>query len=408
MPIDSHTPIPRLRADLELLPIKDDGKDFLLLRDPAGYADEMLVFRPEAWALLSLFDGSRSVDLLRREILEATRVNIDESQLLDIVQALDRYHFLDNEAFRSLRDMRDEEYALEPVRNAVYAGQAYPEDADELKAFLTGLFDADTGVLHDGHLLGVIAPHIDLQIGPQVYVPAFRHLESADIDTVVVLGTSHYSADDMFIMTSKSFSTPLGIMPTDTEFINEVRNRSGGVLTTRDTAHRMEHSIEFPILFLQHVFGNERVRIVPVLCTSFDDNHDDGNHTESSERYKLFTRAFRESIASLDRRVAYVLSVDWSHVGRKFGDPVDAEEILDEVRRSDHEHFSALERCDFSSFAEMLRTTENATHIDGYSCIATFFELAAPGRGVLLDYQQWHEIERASSVSFASMAFFKE
>ncbi|MBE0645607.1 MAG: AmmeMemoRadiSam system protein B [Bacteroidetes bacterium] len=401
-------PIPSLRHDLELLPIQEDGEDLLLLRDPAGYAEEMLVFRPAAMALLQFFDGSRSISALLDAIQEETGVRIDGEQILSIVQSLDRFCFLSNERSRERQGEKDAAWQAQENRPAAHAGASYPDDPEELADFLQELFDADSSAVGDGTLLGVITPHIDLQIGPQVYVPAFRQLEHADVDTVVILGTSHYSYEDLFILTEKDFVTPLGTLPTDREFVRMLRAESGDLFTHRDVAHRQEHSIEFPVVFLQHLFGNSRVRIVPILCTSFEEFLVEGTRALADEKYAAFLKAFRSTVQKLGRKVTFVLSVDWSHIGRKFGDDFDAADLLDDVRESDHAQFTALEACDYDQFFHLLRESKNASKIDGFACITTFFDLVKPRRGVLLDYQQWHEEERASAVSFASMAFFSD
>ncbi|MFA6235016.1 MAG: AmmeMemoRadiSam system protein B [Bacteroidota bacterium] len=398
--------IPALRQDLELLPIREDGEDLLLLRDPSGYSEEMLVFKPAAMALLHFFDGSRSVNDLLDEIHSGTGVRIDGEQILGIVQSLDRFYFLSNPRSRERQAEVDAAWHAQQYRPAVHAGNSYPDDPEELKDFLQELFDADGTVAEEGELLGILTPHIDLQIGPQVYVPAFRQLAQSEVETVVILGTSHYSYEDLFILTEKDFVTPLGTLPTDHEFVQMLRAESGDLFTHRDVAHRQEHSIEFPVVFLQHLYGNERVRIVPILCTSFEEFLVEGSRAQADEKYAAFQKAFRATVRKLGRKVRFVLSVDWSHVGRKFGDDFDASDVLDDVRESDHAQLAALEACDYERFYKLLRDTRNSSKIDGFACITTFFDLMHPKRGVLLDYQQWHEEERASAVTFAGMAFY--
>ena len=401
-----HDPVPRLRQDLEMLPVRIDEKDLILLRDPGGYSTEEVVLPSEAQFLLFLFSGSESIAGLCDKIREETGEEPETDILLQLVQALDKYYFLENRRFAQRMKEVDAAYAALEVREAAHAGMSYPADAEELTDFMQDLFDADGGSSEDAPPLGVIAPHIDLQIGPQVYVPAFRQLARAEFDTVVILGTSHYSYEDLFILTEKDFRTPLGTIPTDREFVRALRRHSGDVFTHRDIAHRREHSIEFPVLFLQHLFGNRDVRILPVLCTSFEEFLVEGTRASADAKYNTFIKAFAQAAEELGRRVAFVLSVDWSHFGRKFRHEFDAADVLDTVRESDHQHFAALENCDYELFYQLLRTSKNATQIDGFSCITTFFDLMHPKRGRLLDYQLWHEEERQSAVSFASMAFF--
>jgi MEMO1 family protein len=394
-----------LRADIEFHPIEEDGQSMILLRDPLGYAEEMLAFPIEALALLAQLDVECSLDDLHRGVAEVVDGEVDVAHIRAVVDALDEHLFLDSPAFHAARTQRDRTWLESDTRPAAHAGSSYPADAPALRAMFDALFTADAAAPLPGRTAGVIAPHIDLSIGPQVYVPAFRQLTAAEFDTVVILGTSHYSGEDLFILTEKDYETPLGRARTDRDFLAALRAGSGDFFTHNDTAHRPEHSIEFPVLFLQHLFGGD-VRILPVLCTSFAAFLAGGVHASSSERYAAFLRGFHHAARETGRRCAFVLSVDWSHVGRKFGDEADAAGMLDNVRRSDHAHFEALARCDYNGFHDLLRATQNETRIDGYSCITTFFDLAQPARGALLRYEQWHEEGRASAVTFASMAFF--
>ena len=149
------------------------------------------------------------------------------------------------------------------------------------------------------------------------------------------------------------------------------------------------------------------MRIIPLLCTQFEHYLAEGILPMRDPRYAGFIDAFRETLQTLGRTPVFVMSVDWSHVGRKFHDAETAAELLPRVRISDHEHFAALEDADLVRFHALLRPSMNATNIDGLSCITTFFDLVRPSSGSLLAYDQWHEEERESGVTYAAMAFWK-
>ena len=76
------------------------------------------------------------------------------------------------------------------------------------------------------------------------------------------------------------------------------------------------------------------------------------------------------------------------------------------IEQSDRLQIEALEQADYRRFHSLLAQTQNSSRIDGHACITTFFDLVAPARGALLAYKQWHEVERESGVTFASMAFY--
>ncbi len=395
-----------LRRDLDAFPLEQDGESFIVLRDPHGYSDRMMRLRPEAWALLMLMDGSRSAADLCAMLRAEHRIDIAEASVAELARALADNLLLDDDRFRARRQEVEDAWRALPIREAVHAGASYDDDPDALDGFLRAHMTANHGEIPREAPVGVITPHIDLQVGPAVYVPAIRALGNAEFDTVVLLGTSHYSDEDTFILTSKHYRTPLGVCHTDTELVARIRERSGDVFTRNDIAHRPEHSIEFPVLFLQHAFADRTFRIVPVLCTSMEQHLHAGTSPREDQRYRTFIDAVQGAIGDLGRRVVYLMSVDWSHIGRKFGDERDACDMLAEVRASDQAQLEALARGDHAGFERLLRAHGNATRIDGYACITTFFDLTHPAHGRLLAYEQWHEEERASGVTFAAMSFY--
>ena len=398
--------IDALRPGVDLAPLPAGKAGGFLLHDPEGYTQSMFEIDAVGRDLLCLFDGTRSIRQLQADFEKIRKIRLAVGELLRFVDMLETHLFLHNDRFLAVQAAIETEYTALQQRAAAFAGQSYPSDPAQLSAFFRTLFSGRPVHVERRAPVGVIAPHIDLQIGAEVYVPAYEYLRSADFDTVVILGTSHYSSEDLFILTEKNFVTPLGEMKTDREFVRALRERTGGTFTTRDSAHRREHSIEFQVLFLQHLFGNDRVRIVPVLCTQFEHYLANGVLPMSDPRYAGFIDAFRDTMRELGRKAVFVMSVDWSHVGHKFHDAEAAAGLLPLVRISDHAHFTALERADLDRFHALLRQDMNATNIDGLSCITTFFDLAHPVSGQLLAYDQWHEEERQSGVTYAAMAFW--
>jgi MEMO1 family protein len=400
-------PIPALRTDIDFIPFEENGEEYIALRDPQGYSKETLVLKTEAGALLALFDGTRSILSIEEEVFKETHVRIDPKVIADFVAVLDEHLFLESERLQDTKKQEDAAFLRSPVRPAAFAGLSYPEEGAELTAFFDSLFQADETPIHSEGLIGILAPHIDLHIGPEVYVPGFRSLLETDFDVAIILGTSHNSAEDMFMMTEKHFETPLGTLRTDVDLVRLIHERTNQLFTKNDLAHKMEHSIEFPVLFLQHLFGNEKKTIVPVLCSSFEEFIHEGILPSAHHRYWMFVSAVRRVLEEAGKKAVFILSVDWSHVGRKFGDDFAAGDTLTVLEQSDRRQLEALERADYAQFFSLLHNSKNASHIDGFTCISTFFDIVQPARGKLLMYKQWHEIERESAVTFAGMTFHK-
>lgn len=397
------TPIPVLRQDLEVLTVMQDGENMLILRDPEGYGEEMIIVRPEAWALFSLFDGQSSIEEIQREVFRVTQVTIAADMLLSVIQSLDTYYFLDNARYQERRDKVDSDFRAMDLRPAAHAGESYPEDPEALRFQLEALLLNSDSQRSPRDPVAVLAPHIDPRIGPQVHAAAYRDLRDRDYDLVVILGPSHYSSEDVFMLTEKDFSTPLGVLRTDKDLVRRLHEATHHVLTKNDAMHRVEHSLEFPAIFLRHLF-EDRVPILPILCGSLEDCLHSEIDPLSLDRYRLFTQALRAELANYQRPLI-LLSVDWSHVGPKFGDEGDTGPLLTQIEKSDLAQLEALVRGDRESFVALLRETRNAHHIDGFSSISAMFDVITVDKGILTAYEQWHEEERQSMVSFAAMSF---
>src|SRR5205823_6661922 len=76
-----------------------------------------------------------------------------------------------------------------------------------------------------------------------------------------------------FTLTRKDFQTPLGIVPTDQEYIDRlVGHFGGGLFDDEWLAHLPEHSIELEVVLLQYLnLGRRPIRIVPLVVGSFFD-----------------------------------------------------------------------------------------------------------------------------------------
>ena len=138
--------------------------------------------------------------------------------------------------------------------------------------------------------------------------------------TFVVLGTSHYGEPDRFGLTRKPFVTPLGESITDQRLVDELAQAAPDAVRMEDYCHAVEHSIEFQVLFLQHVYG-PNVRILPILCGSFARSIYQGGKPEANPNVERFFGALGEIGAREGDGLFWVLGVDMAHMGRRYGDP---------------------------------------------------------------------------------------
>jgi hypothetical protein len=243
--------------------------------------------------------------------------------------------------------------------------------------------------------------------GHRAYAAAYRALpEDAADRTVVVLGTSHYGAPERFGLTRKPYVTPFGAAGTDLAVVGRLIERGGDAAIVEDYCHAVEHSIEFQVVFLQHLLS-PGVRVVPILCGPFAAATHGPGRPEDDAAVARFIDALGELDAREGRRLLWVLGVDLAHVGRRYGDDHEARAGTGElvvVEERDRRRIAALAAGDADGFWELVRENGDDLRWCGAAPLYAFLKATAPSRGALLRYEQWN-IDPASVVSFAALAF---
>jgi MEMO1 family protein len=389
------------------MPSPDPQKPGLLIRDPFRFTDSMLLIPPQLVASLACFDGEQTELDLRENLVRLTgdiQVGELEKHLHD---TLSDAGFLEDEEFEQLRLARTSEFAAAPKREASHAGSAYPNDKEEAhKALSEFMQDARVANTEDS-LIGIAAPHVSPFGGWESYRDAYSTLRPEYRDrTFVVLGTSHYGEPDRFGLTRKPFVTPLGEAVTDTGLVNELAAGSPDAIRMEDYCHAVEHSIEFQVLFLQHIYGTD-IRILPVLCGSFARSIYEGGKPERNENVKRFFDTLGNLSAREGSRLFWVLGVDMAHMGRRYGDAsvarADEGEMV-AVAERDRMRIQRLTAADAAGFWELVQENRDDLKWCGSAPLYTFLKVQPRARGTLRRYQQWN-IDEQSVVSFGALSF---
>ncbi len=316
-----------------------------------------------------------------------------------------------------------------PVREPACIG-CYHADPDKLRVQLDGYFNAPGGpgkpseewgvrseekkpsssspLTPHSSLRALLAPHIDYARGGVSYAWGYKELaERSEADLFVIVGTSHYSPA-RFTLSRQDFKTPLGVVPTDQQYVNRIVAHYGDGLFDDPLAHLPEHSIELEVVFLQHLFGARRpIRIVPLLVGSFSDCVESGTDPAAMPDIARMVDALRRAEAGCGEPVCYVISGDLAHVGPKFGDegPVKPR-FLAKSRVQDRAILDRAEAADPTGYFQVIAAEGDARRICGLPPTWTVLQTSQPTRGRVLHYDQYVHPRGAESVSFASAAFY--
>lgn len=414
---------PRLRP-LQILPIQMDGERLIVIQDPQKYTETLVV--SEALGLfLVLCDGQNSPQAIQQILQVGFGVDLPSSKVIEILEKMDRWLLLESLRFEAYRRDFDQKFITATVRPGAHAGGSYPAEPKALRARLDEILATTPDVTVPAKkLVGLIAPHIDLRVGGRAYGPAYRVLEKGLAQlkedsvplTFVILGTSHYGGEGLFIASRKDFETPLGRMTCNQDFLDRLENKLGVSISQDDTAHRHEHSIEFQVIFLQHLFAEKiakgEVQIVPILCTSFHallNGHAPQTPPPEVKEYQAFVSTLRQTLDEYPAPTCLIVGGDLAHIGRKFGDPFDAEEVLKQVAEHDTELLNLVRDRNAKALLEHMARDQDARKVCGFPPMLTFLDaLEAYGQcqGEILHYEQWSEKETSSAVTYASLVFY--
>lgn len=398
--------LPRLRLDLDFMPSPVEDRPGLLMRDPYQFSDTTLIVPAALVQCMDLFDGEHT-DLDLREALVRVTGELSVGDLeMHLLGALDGAGFLENETFEQMREQRMREFAEKPVREPTHAGSAYPDEPGELRLTFDNYMRGAAPAEIDG-LIGIAAPHVSPFGGWESYRAAYGALGDRYRDrTFVILGTSHYGQPETFGLTRKRFVTPYGEAGVDLSIVDELESKAPKAVRMEDYCHAVEHSIEFQVVFLQHLFGPD-IRIVPILCGSYATSIYVTGQPEDDSNVAAFLDALGEIAAREKNRLMFVLGIDMAHMGRRYGDRFEA--VADQaemlgVAGRDRARIERIQAGDSQGFWELVKQNRDDLKWCGSSPLYTFLKAVPNARGELLRYQQWN-IDPQSVVSFAGMRF---
>jgi MEMO1 family protein len=396
------------------MPSPDPEHPGLLVRDPYRFSDAILIVPPPLVECLECYDGQRS-ELDLRAVLVRITGQFDVSEMeKNLTGTLSTAGFLEDGAFAAMREQRMREFAEMPVRAAAHAGGAYPAEPGPLRETMARYLSPDGDApAPAGKLTGIAAPHVSPEGGWQSYRSAYRALGPELRDrTFVILGTSHYGEPERFGLTRKGYATPFGESRTDTALVDRLAAQGGPAIETEDFCHSFEHTIEFQVLFLQHLYGPE-VRIVPILCGPFAHSVYLGGRPEDNEGVRRVFDALGDLRAREGDRLFWVLGIDMAHIGARYGDQSSVtagEGYMQEVESRDRRRIDRIKAGDAHGFWDLVQENRDDLKWCGsaplYTFLSTAPRMAGGSRAELLRYGQWN-IDARSVVSFAGLGFYE-
>ena len=331
---------------------------------------------------------------------------VDLEEVKGILAHLDESFLLDSERFRSARGKVIADFTSLKVRPCSHCGQAYPKDPLELKKRLDEILAEKTDQWKaQGKIKALIAPHIDLSAGHRIYSTVYQRLRDIRPTRIILLGVGHHISEDLFSLTDKDFETPLGLVENDQIPIKRITEKAKGLIAVDDFEHRSEHSIEFQVIFLQHILRKGSFKIIPILCGPIKGHLPEYNRDYYLEKTGPFLEELRKVVTEQDEETLLVAGVDFSHIGPKFGHEMPAAYLQSQSEEHDKRLLKYLSILDAEGFWKESIKVDDRFNVCGFSALACLLEVLESCSGEVLDYQVWHEEATRSAVGFGGVVF---
>jgi AmmeMemoRadiSam system protein B len=384
----------------------------LVLRDTQGVTDASAALPPATLPIVTRFDGTLTCE----EIARATSHEIGEEIPVEIVvrlaTELEDGLFLDGPKFRAALAKVQSDFASATVRHASHAGGAYLSDPTQLRRYLNErCLDAVPGATEvSGQLVGLVSPHIDPWRGAIGYGHAYsamrRALEAQEVDTFILLGTSHAPMRQPFALCRKGFATPLGTLEPDLGAIDTLAQAAPFDPYADQFNHKREHSLEFQAVFLKHLLGERHAKIVPVLA-GLGEHQARGTDPAGDAGVESLLGALRVLVESRGGRAVLVAGADLAHVGPRFGDERPTGDELARLHATDHASLDHAIAPDAPAFWEHVSRDLETRRVCGLGPIYSLLRALPRGaRGDVLHYEQTVDKEDGSVVSHAAVGYF--
>ncbi|MCS7243859.1 MAG: AmmeMemoRadiSam system protein B [Candidatus Calescibacterium sp.] len=373
------------KRTIRYIDIKPISEDLFVVDDPLSVFDSFIINKLTLM-IMFLFDGTRTEEEVRTEIIKRTGIFIPSDQFNELLNFFDQNGLFLDDSFYLAKRTRIEELKRKGFLDSYFSDKDFPSDPRELISFLK--IDEINGY---GEYVAAVMPHIDLRIAADTYSKTYGKLNRFGYKRVFIFGVSHYFHNGLFSVCPLDWLTPFGILNTDKEIVTNLSSTFNFDIFENILSYRKEHSIAFHLPYIKNLF--DELKIVAILVSYSDD----------IEFSKRSLSKLADFIASNYPDSLFISSVDFSHVGGKFGDDnlIDPEDV-------DRKYLDFIVDVNPDESLDYLMKIDNFTRIDGILTNYLFLKVIQNigiKRGDLIDYKKYFEKVTNSIVSYSSVVF---
>lgn len=342
---------------VDAIPSEYQGQPVLLLRDPLGFVEE-LVLVPQSMAfVLSLMDGEHDLRDIQTQATKQFGTLIPMEEIVNVVKFLDEKGLLWSENFEKIKEKAYEKWFSYPFKPMAHAGQAYPPEKDQAEEFLNELLGV-AQVEEEECPKVLVVPHIDLRAGAEAYAKGYKRFKPVEGSRIILIGVGHH-LDLPYSVLTKDIATPFGMVKNDKGGVFYLSQSKKVELFPDHIAHKLEHSLEFQCLFLGHLLKDGFV-VLPILMGPILAVKHDPKIMDS----------FAHALADLiDEQTYVILAIDFCHLGLRYGDRFEVTEAhVNQALDLDKKLFQGVTQNTPEEFLELAEQTFSMK-VCGITCL---------------------------------------
>lgn len=297
------------------------------------------------------------------------------------------------------------------MRKAIVSGQFYLSDKSALSGQVESCFFHKMG---PGSLprafnlkarkLALIVPHAGLPYSGACAAHAYKALTEVKkenlAETIILLGPNHSGyGKTPFSLSLENFETPLGLVRNNVDLGNSLIEAASSLgLQQDEAAHKLEHSIEVQLPFLQFCYNlmKKDFQIIPIVVSSID-------YDSCAKLAKTIAKVLEER--GEEKKICAVASSDFTHYGLNYGFIPFTKNVKENLYSLDKAVIEKILKLDSREFYKKATSLT----ICGYSPIVIAVELAkelGAKKASLLKYYTSGDIlgDYSNAVGYASIA----
>lgn len=298
------------------------------------------------------------------------------------------------------------------MRKAIVAGHFYLNDKSGLNGQVESCFFNKFGPSSlpktfnlKARKLALIVPHAGYQYSGACAAHGYKALfevKKGDMpETIILLGPCHSGyGKTSFSLSLEDFETPLGLVKNNVELGKALIEEASSLgLQQDEQAHKLEHSIEVQLPFLQFCYTlmKKDFRIVPIVVSSID-------YESCMKLAKTIAKVLEEK--GMTKKVCVIASSDFTHYGLSYGFIPFTKNVKKKLYELDKEVIICLLKLDSEGFYAKATNTTICGSLPIVIAVELAKELGAK-KAELLKYYTSGDVlgDYSNAVGYAALVF---